>query len=91
MKMFEYMGSGVPIVASDLPVLGEVLTHRRNALIAPAGDVDAWRAAIRELLDEPDLARRLATAARADLERDHTWDRRVATIFQAIAQAMTVT
>jgi glycosyltransferase involved in cell wall biosynthesis len=77
MKMFEYMASGAPIVSSDLPVLQEVLRHERDALIAPADDVDAWRAAVQRLLDDPALSRRLATTAREELARDHTWDARV--------------
>ena len=67
MKMFEYMAAGVPIVSSDLPVLGEVIHHERNALIAPAGDVDAWSAAIDRLVHDATLRVRLARHALADL------------------------
>jgi len=67
MKMFEYMASGVPMVASDLPVLGEVLTHERNALIAPSGDAAAWQAAIARLVSDRALRRTLASNALADL------------------------
>lgn len=84
MKMFEYMASGVPLVSSDLPVLQEVLRHEHNALIAPAGDVAAWRAAVHRLLAEPALARRLADHALADLRRDYTWDARVARITRGL-------
>ncbi|HEY4240967.1 MAG TPA: glycosyltransferase family 4 protein [Kofleriaceae bacterium] len=80
MKMFEYMAAGAPIVTSDLPVLGEILRDGENALVAPAGDAAAWERAIRRLLDEPQLASRLAHAARTQLEREHTWDARVARI-----------
>lgn len=86
MKMFEYMASGVPIVSSDLPVLQEILCHERDALIAPADNVAAWCAAIRRLLDEPLLASRLATTARDELERDHTWNARVRTIMTALGE-----
>jgi glycosyltransferase involved in cell wall biosynthesis len=69
MKMFEYMASGVPMVASDLPVLQEVLEHERNALIAPYGDIDAWRVAIERLVTDQMLRKAIASQARADLER----------------------
>lgn len=87
MKMFEYMATGVPIVSSDLPVLGEVLHHDRNALIAPAGDAAAWQRAIDRLVTDPALARRLAHQAYADLVRHHTWDTRVRAIFCELALA----
>ncbi len=76
MKMFEYMASGVPIVASDLPVLGEILADGRNALIAPAGDAAAWEAAIDRLLGDAALRVGVATRAQQELRRDHTWSTR---------------
>jgi glycosyltransferase involved in cell wall biosynthesis len=76
MKMFEYMASGVPVVASDLPVLQEILRHEENALIAPAGDVDAWQRAVERLLADGSLAERLGTTARSEVEERYTWDAR---------------
>jgi glycosyltransferase involved in cell wall biosynthesis len=85
MKMFEYMASGAPIIASDLPVLGEVLRHEHNALVAPAGDAGGWQLAVERLATDPALAARLAQQAYADLVREHTWDTRVRKIFTALA------
>ncbi|MCW5800896.1 MAG: glycosyltransferase family 4 protein [Deltaproteobacteria bacterium] len=84
LKMFEYMASGAPIIASSLPVLGEVLHHERNALIAPAGDLDAWERAVRRLVGNPTLAASLARCAYDDLVRHYTWDARVRTIFTGL-------
>jgi glycosyltransferase involved in cell wall biosynthesis len=84
MKMFEYMASGVPLVASDLPVLQEVLRDGDNALIARAGDVAAWQRAIERLITDDGLRDRLATAARADLERHYTWDARAAVVMTGL-------
>lgn len=80
MKMFEYMASGAPIVSSDLPVLQEVLRDQHNALIAPAGDVDAWQRAVEALVRDGALRARLAGQARRDLEDHYTWDARVTRI-----------
>jgi glycosyltransferase involved in cell wall biosynthesis len=76
MKMFEYMASGVPIVASDLPVLQEVLRHGENALIARCDDPADWAEKLRGLLADPDLRVRLSRAAQEDLARSYTWDAR---------------
>lgn len=72
MKMFEYMASGRPIVASDLPSLREVLTDTNAILVAP----DDAAALVRgiELACTEDGQRR-AQQARADVEQ-YTWKRR---------------
>ncbi len=87
MKMFEYMAQGRAIVASDLPVLGEVLHDEKNALIAPGGDPDAWVCAIRRLQADADLRFRLATQARQDLEDKYTWMARAQLILDALPVA----
>jgi len=84
MKMFEYMAAGRPIVASDLPVLREVLEDGRNALLAPPEQVDAWEGAVRRVLDDPELADRLGRSARQDLEAHYTWDARARTVLEGL-------
>jgi glycosyltransferase involved in cell wall biosynthesis len=76
LKVFEYMGSARPMIASDLPVLREVLRDGWNALLADPDDAGSWVRRIRELEADPALARALAERAREDLLRDYTWERR---------------
>ncbi len=73
MKMFEYMASDKPIVSSDLPVLREVLEDGHNALLVPPDDVASWRRAVRRLLEDGHLSRRLASTARKEVAEHHTW------------------
>jgi glycosyltransferase involved in cell wall biosynthesis len=75
LKLFDYMAAGVPIVASDLPALREVLRHEENALLARPGDPDAFAEATRRLLADPGLAVRLGKQARADVSH-YSWDAR---------------
>ncbi|MCY3914294.1 MAG: glycosyltransferase [Chloroflexi bacterium] len=81
LKMFEYMAAGVPIVASDLPSLREVLRHEHNALLVPPDDNAALAAAIERLLSDHELAARLARTARNEVA-DCTWNRRAARIVE---------
>jgi glycosyltransferase involved in cell wall biosynthesis len=81
MKMFEYMASGVPLLASDLPVLQEVLRHGHNAFIARCGEVDDWVAKLRTLLADDELRHRLARNAQEDLVRSYSWDARARHVF----------
>jgi len=73
LKLFEYMGGGKPLVASDLPVLREVLRHGENALLAAPDDPAEWAAAIRELARDSACASRLAERAREDFLAGYTW------------------
>jgi len=83
-KIFEYMGLGRAIVASDLDQIGEVLEDGRTALLTQPGDVPGAAAAVGRLLDDEALRSRLGEAAlRAAVER-HSWDAHVARILQAL-------
>ncbi|MBN1931053.1 MAG: glycosyltransferase [Desulfobacterales bacterium] len=75
MKIFEYMGWGKTIVASDLPVLREVLEAGVNALLVAPEDVDAWEMAIVSLEDS-DFRKKLGRCARDMALHMHTWSAR---------------
>ncbi|MFP3941342.1 MAG: glycosyltransferase family 4 protein [Thermoanaerobaculia bacterium] len=72
LPVLEAMAAGVPVVASDLPVLREVAGDA--VLYAPPLDPEAWTLRIEGLLDDPERTRRLAAAGRARAER-FTWER----------------
>ena len=55
LKLFDYIAAGVPIVASDLPALREVLRHEQNALLATPGDADSFAAAVTRILADPEF------------------------------------
>ena len=56
---------GKPVIASDLPVFRELLTHNTDALLVAPGDVNALAAAILRLLQDTQLRSSLATAMQA--------------------------
>ena len=84
MKIFEYMAAGRPIIASDLPVLKEVLHHGKNALLVSPDTVEDWRKAVETVTSTPTLARALARSARDDFFQHHTWDSRAAKVLAGI-------
>jgi len=89
LKLFEYMASGRPIVASDLPSLREVLRHEENALLAEPGNPQALVAAIERIRQDPALGERLARQAGKDV-RGYTWAlraERLETLFAAVTGA----
>lgn len=91
LKVFEYMAAGRAIVASDLPVLREVLNDGENALLVPPTDLDAWEQALKKLGENPDLRHQLAQAAHDALVRRFTWTIRadhILTAFQSHQSAI---
>lgn len=61
----EALAAGLPVVASDLPVIRhDVLGGRPAALLVPPGDVDALARALAAVIADADLRVRLAAAAR---------------------------
>jgi glycosyltransferase involved in cell wall biosynthesis len=83
MKMFEYMASSRPILASHLPVFEEVL-NTTNAVLLPPDDVPAWSEAIKNIQSEPSMASSLATHARKDVGQ-YTWEKRVQAILDSLS------
>jgi glycosyltransferase involved in cell wall biosynthesis len=60
--VFEYLASGVAVVASRVGVVPEVLEDRRTALLVPAGEPEPLAAVVGQLLDDPALRRDLGAA-----------------------------
>lgn len=87
LKVFEYMAAGVPVVASRIGQLDAVLRHRRTALLHRPGAVRELVACIDALRQQPDLAARLAGAARRDVCRRFTWSRNADRVLAMIALA----
>jgi len=72
-KVIEYMGAGRPIVASNLPVVRELVREGVDALLfTPDDPDDLARQALRLLTDER-LARQLASSAAERARAKFTW------------------
>jgi len=85
-KIFEYMASRKPVVASDLPVLREVLSDGVNALLVQPDDPEAWVGAIQRLGKDDRLREALADRAYQDLATHYTWEQRAASVLQGIQE-----
>ncbi|MGO9127632.1 MAG: glycosyltransferase family 4 protein [Terriglobales bacterium] len=72
-KLFEYMGVGKAIVASNLDQLGRVLRHNQTAWLVPPDHPQELAEAIRLLARQPALRQRLGSNAAADAEQHYTW------------------
>ncbi|MBV8270725.1 MAG: glycosyltransferase family 4 protein [Cupriavidus sp.] len=75
-KMFEYMASGIPVIASDFPLWREIVEgHRCGLCVTPAGPEApaAIAGAISYLLEYPETAAQLGANGRNAVEQHFSW------------------
>ncbi len=74
LKVYEYMAAGLPVVASQIGQLENLIQDGLNGLLCPPGDPIALASALDRLRCEPKLRIHLGQAARETVLRYHTWD-----------------
>ncbi len=84
LKIFEYMASGAPIVASDLPSIREILNNDNAVLVKP-GDPATLAEGIKKVLQNQSFADRISSNAYSDV-REYTWEKRAETILKFLCQ-----
>jgi glycosyl transferase family 1/glycosyl transferase family 4 len=80
------MSAGVPVIASNVGGLREVISHGENGLLVE-NTPQAFASAIRQLLDDRDLAQRLGAAGRRTVIQRFTLDhmvRRTMEVYQQV-------
>lgn len=73
LKIYEYMAAGLPVVASRVGHLAQVVAQGRTGLLCPPDDAAALADALARLAADPDLRARLGGAARKEVLEHHTW------------------
>jgi glycosyltransferase involved in cell wall biosynthesis len=69
----EAMACGRPVVSTRTGGVAELITSGVDGLLVPPGDVPSLTAAIRALVEDPDLRRRLGAAARVRVAGRLSW------------------
>jgi len=82
LKLPEYLSNGCAIVASNIPVTHEVVTHEYDALIAKADDINSWVKCISDLQSDRALGYRLKKNAKDTFARNHNWTNRANKVLQ---------
>lgn len=82
MKMFEYMASKNPIVASSLPSFKEIL-NEENCILVESDNSEAMAIGIKKALNDSELSKSILEQAFKDVQQ-YTWDNRAKNILEFI-------
>jgi glycosyltransferase involved in cell wall biosynthesis len=74
LKLFEAMACGVPVIASDLPGLGDLVRAHDCGILVPPGDADAVARAVADLVADPADARARGGRGRVAVVTSYSWD-----------------
>jgi glycosyltransferase involved in cell wall biosynthesis len=82
LKVYEYMAAGLPVVASRIGQLAELIQEGENGLLCPPGDARALANTLCGVLSNPRLRADIGQAARNTVLRNYTWGKIVRRILR---------
>jgi glycosyltransferase involved in cell wall biosynthesis len=88
LSILEAMAAGRPVIASAIGGNDEVIENGENGLLVPQADPEALAGALRALLSDPALARRLAEAGRSRVRRELAAETMVERVMQVYDEVL---
>lgn len=82
-KLFEYLSSGKPVIASKLGQIGDIIVDGETGILVTPGDVEELAKAILRVADDPALGARIGANGRDMVASKFTWTRNAARVFEA--------
>ena len=73
--LLEAMNYSVPVVASEIGGITDIVRHQESGLLVPPGDERALAAALAQVLTDRSMARALGDGGRRLLRETFSWDR----------------
>lgn len=85
-KIYEYMASGKPFIATRIPQVMSILGDDECGLTYSIGDATTLARHMIYLIDHPDRAKFLALRALHEVRTHHTWQQRVSRLMAHLAE-----
>ena len=85
--ILEAMAAGLPVASCAVVGVTDCLRHDDNGLLTQAGDVPAHAAALRRLIEEAPLRRRIAVRGLEDCRANYSWNvvgRRIVEVYEEL-------
>lgn len=70
LSIIEAMSHNLPIVASDVGGVSELVSHGQNGFLVKAGDVEGLRSAMNQILNDDSMAERMGKSSRRRYEEE---------------------
>ncbi len=86
-KLFDYIGMGIPVIASDLPSIRAFLKQQKDGLLVPPDNAESLAEAIEALLGDSSLYRHLAENVR-QAAKIFSWKKRGAAMLAVMKDAI---
>jgi glycosyltransferase involved in cell wall biosynthesis len=80
LKLYETLACGIPVIATDLPGLGDVVRAGKCGLVIPCDDAEALAGAVAQLAADPKAAREMGRRGVDFIRAEHSWSARAAEI-----------
>lgn len=72
-KVFEYMNSGLPLICTNYPLWEQIVAEEECGFAVDPHDVDAVRAAVQALFDDPELGPRMGANGQRAVRERYNW------------------
>jgi len=73
-KVIEYMGRGIPVVTTPLPLAAELVQESGCGVVVPFGDAEATAAALMDLATDPARREAMGRAGHAYVRENYDWN-----------------
>lgn len=73
LKVYEYAAAALPVVASRIGQIPQVVEHGRTGVLVPPSDPAVLASAIDDLVADPARAQEMGRAGRALMVEHHSW------------------
>ncbi len=83
LKLFDYMGFGIPVIVSDFESMRRIVDTYGFGLTADPKDEESIARAVGSLVDDPERRRAMSAAALRSFETTYAWERQKEALFKS--------
>ncbi|MBL7844117.1 MAG: glycosyltransferase family 4 protein [Cyclobacteriaceae bacterium] len=89
LKILESMACGTPVIASQIPVVSEIISHDEDGILCRADRPAELSRTMRIAMDYPERTRQLGEQARRKIQQEFTWSHAHRTLQQVYDNVLT--
>lgn len=90
-KIFEYMASGKPVIASKIGQIENIIEHNKTGILVEPGNIDELTDNILKLSCDNDLRKKLGENAFEKVKSEYTWEKNAERILDIYENILTKT